>query len=180
MKLSEEVRTGYLNHVCDELPTDEWADRIAALEQQLADVRGELEETRENGYFWMAEHTKLKQELEEAHVQHNEHYNTAMNRALDAEQERDQLKVELELLKSDEVRGMATTLVQKENKKLKQQIRIARRMLERAGETMDSVRVFVTSREQIKQPEGEEWYDDEREALFGLPYSSQERCPDEV
>ena len=34
MTFSEEVRQGYLNHVCDELPTDEWADRIAELEEQ--------------------------------------------------------------------------------------------------------------------------------------------------
>ena len=61
-----------------------------------------------------------------------------------------------------------------------QQNRIARRMLERAGETMDSVRVFVTSSECIKQPEGEEWYDGERESLFGLPYYSCKPCPDEV
>jgi len=46
MSLSDEVRTGYLNHVCDELPTDDWADRIATLKAELAESKVDLKDAK--------------------------------------------------------------------------------------------------------------------------------------
>lgn len=44
-------------------------------------------------------------------------------------------------------------------------LRVALDALARAHEAFDNVEIFVKSREQIKKPEGHDWFDDELEAI---------------
>ena len=85
MSFSEEVRQGYLNHVCDELPLEEWADRIAELEAELEEAKYNYYVAEEDNTDLMKERDALKQALLDQHSEYAEIYNTTIRRALDAE-----------------------------------------------------------------------------------------------
>jgi len=53
-------------------------------------------------------------------------------------------------------------------------INVPRETLERALEALSSSRIFVTTKEKIKHPEGTEWYDEITEAIRALLDAPQE------